>query len=356
MGDLITFNPNTGSNPVFIGRGSHIGNPDILPIFWGQYWPGSGGMTVGTIMQALNTMASGAYLHGLAQYGYGGVANVRSPRVDQTLCFFGSAPAQAVVDAGADNYINGLIDNDAIDNVDDNNELIVIVFLDPSVPNIPYPGPQGDNGPFVKFDEILDDPYRFQRAWINTSSGQLATVTQILSHELAESISDPFNNGWFQQTPPPAPGAGQIADVCNQNGLSDGIAVTAYWSNADSACIIPTPGVRFVSLSQTTETIRQPDGPSNTYSSISGRFAEGVASSTLLNGHTSITSLSTPKSKATNRRTQHGPLTGKPFLSGVAQLLLTRHWMSQRSPELTLGRPPRKASPGTPERPDRKSR
>jgi hypothetical protein len=210
-------------------------------------------------------MAGGAYFQGLAQYGYGGSANVRSPRVDQGLCSFGSAPSQSAVDAGVDNYINGLIDNEAIDNVDDNNELIVVVFLDPSVPNIPNPTGSGivggDNKPFVKFDEILDDPYRFQRAWINTSSGQLATVTQTLSHELAESISDPFNNGWFQQTPPPAPGSGQIADVCNQNGLSDGIAVTAYWSSANSACIIPTSGVRFVSLSQTTETIQQPDGP-----------------------------------------------------------------------------------------------
>lgn len=264
MGDLVTFTPNTGSNPLFVGRGSYIRNPDILPIFWGSYWPGSGEMTVDTIMQALKTMTSGAYLQGLTQYGYGGSASVRPPRVDRGFNGFGISPSQTAVDAGVDGYIKSLLNDDAIDNVDDNHELIVVVFLDPSVPIVPNPNGSGfvlgDNGPIEKF-EFLDDNTRFQRAWIGTSSGQIATVTQILSHELAESISDPFNSGWYQQTPP-APGTSdQINDVCNQNGLSDGVAVTAYWSNADSACIIPTSGNRFVSLSHTVETIQQPDGP-----------------------------------------------------------------------------------------------
>ncbi len=277
MGDRITFNfnPTISSTPVFVGHGSFIENPDILPIFLGPYWPGSGEMTVNTIVDALNTMASGAYLQGLTQYGYGGSASVRAPRVDQSvtnlLSFAAANPFLSppinlftAVNYGVRAYIGGLVDNDEIDNVDDNHHLIMIVFLDPSIPLVPNPSGSnsilGANVPFESF-ELLDDNIRFETAWIGTSSSQLASVTQTLSHELAEAISDPFNSGWYQQTPPPASGSGQITDVCNQNGLSDGVAVTAYWSNADAACIIPTSGQRSISLSHKTDTLQQPDGP-----------------------------------------------------------------------------------------------
>jgi hypothetical protein len=268
VGDRVTFNPTISPTPVFVGRGSVMDTPDILPMFLGPYWPGTGAMTVDTIMNALRTMASGAYLDGLKQYGYGGAATVRAPRVDQGFGGFllGLAPnAQTVIDQGVDSYIDNLIKHDDIDNADDNHELIVVVFLDPSVPNVPNPNVNGstilgDNGKFEHF-ELFDDNIRFQRAWVSTTSGDLATVTQILSHELAESISDPFNNGWYRQTPPAPATSDQITDICNQNGLSDGVAVTAYWSNSDGHCVIPTSGTRAVWLTQTTQTTQQPDGP-----------------------------------------------------------------------------------------------
>ncbi len=261
MPDTITFTPNVSPKPVFSGRGSVIQNPDILPIFWGPYWPGSGAMTVATIMGALNSIVSGPYLRGLAQYGFGGPARVRLPRIDRTsngITLPAPGPGvnqSATVDSVVANYLDGLLTDDSIENVDDNHELVVIVFLDPSIPNSINSNAagqvttvSGDNGPIEKF-EFLDDNTRFQRCWISTSSQQLSTVSQTMTHELVEAISDPFNSGWHQTVPPPGANAGQIGDVCNQPGLVNGVAVTAYWSNADGACIVPTAGSRFVLLS-----------------------------------------------------------------------------------------------------------
>ena len=273
MGVTVTFDPNTGVNPVFGGRGSVIQTPDILPIFWGPYWPGIGGMTVDTIMQALHGLVSGAYLSGLKQYGYGGSANVRPPRVDRASNGI-SLPAagpnvdqtQAIKDA-VFGYIRGLVSDDVIDNVDDNHELIVLVFLDNSVPAPSISNaagkPQTFGGANSAIDDanFLDDATRFEICWIATSSNQLDTVTQSMSHELVEAISDPFDSGWHQTAPPSAGNAGQISDVCNQNGVVDGVAVTAYWSAQAAACVIPTSRPRSVVLSSLQTTHEAHDGP-----------------------------------------------------------------------------------------------
>ncbi len=134
----------------------------------------------------------------------------------------------------------------------------MMVFLDPSI--FPDPaGPSGANTPIEIF-EILDDNIRFQWAWVTTSSNNLAFITQVLSHELVESISDPFNNGWFQTSPVPTPGSGQIGDVCNQPAFVNSVWVSAYWSNADNKCIVPTSGTRKLSLSQTLDKHEKHDG------------------------------------------------------------------------------------------------
>jgi len=276
MGDIITFKPNTGVNPTFAGRGSVLQHPDILPIFRGSYWPIGGDLTSNDIMKALYTLAGGPYLQGLSQYGYVGPAQVRNAIIDNSpLSIPVPAPAPGVNQTSVVNnaiyaYVKFLVDNDRIDNVDDNHDLIVMVFLDPAIPQTidtdafgNVSGALGANTPIEIF-ELLDDNIRFEWAWITTASGSLSAVTQTLSHELAEAISDPFNNGWFQTAPPPAGGAGQIGDVCNQPATTGGVAVAAYWSVVDNACIVPTSGTRRLSISQTLDQHVPTDGPTRT--------------------------------------------------------------------------------------------
>jgi hypothetical protein len=285
MGDIITFKPNTvippppgqlgpGTpvNPTFSGRGNKIETPDILAFFPGSYWPGTGSLTVTNIMAALNTMVNGAYLEGLKQYGYTGPAQVRPPFVDPSPFIIGLTPlapgSNQITDIGAavHAYIEGQLGS--IDEVDDNHDLIILVFLDPA-----NPVPQKMDGvgnitisafganTWIEDFEFLDDNTRFEWCWIGTSSGSLATVTQIMSHELVESITDPFNSGWTQTFPAPLGGQGQISDVCNQNVIVDGVAVTTYWSNAANACVATTTGQRRVTLSLETKLHQAVDGP-----------------------------------------------------------------------------------------------
>jgi hypothetical protein len=278
MGNKIEFAPNTkvGNklvNPTFDGRGSKIEHPDVLPIFLGSYWPGSGTLTVTTIMDALRALASGPYFDGLKQYGYVGPVQVRNEQVDSSA-WIASLPAPGPnVNQGNSvtntvwGYISSLLDHDQIDNVDDNHDLIVLIFLDPSNPlpqifdnagNVTV-SVVGANSSYED-DNFLDDATRFEFAWIATSGG-FASAMQSASHELVEAISDPFDSGWHQKFPAPSQTGGQITDVCNQDALSGGVAVTAYWSAEDTACIVPTPGVRGVFISHALTKHEPHDGP-----------------------------------------------------------------------------------------------
>lgn len=276
MGDTITFNPNTGVNPTFVGQGSKIEHPDILPIFRGAYWPGTDDVTVRTIMNALYSIVSGPYLEGLKEYGYSGSASVRDPVVDPFPVDINlPMPAPGVeqistVDDWVYAYIDWLVRNEKIDNVDDNHDLLVLVFLDPSVPQ-PIDTDQtgkatmfsGANNSIERF-EFLDDNTRFEYAWITTTTLTLGDITRTLSHELVEGITDPFNTGWEQTSPSPGENLGQIADVCNQPGIVNGVAVVAYWSVQRGACVIPTTSTRQLSLSYTLDKHEPHDGPPRT--------------------------------------------------------------------------------------------
>jgi hypothetical protein len=141
MSDTITFRPNTGANPTFTGRGSRILHPDILPIFRGSCWPVGCTVTSNDIMKALYLLTGGPYLQGLTQYGYIGPAQVRNAIIDTTpLNIPLPAPAPGVnqtkvINTAVEAYVKSLVDNDGIGNVDDNHDLIVLVFLDPGIPN-----------------------------------------------------------------------------------------------------------------------------------------------------------------------------------------------------------------------------
>ena len=268
MTQIVKFAPNVAA-PTFTGRGSKIEHPDIQPIFWGPYWPGGGSVTSAAIMQAVRSITAGPYLSGLIQYGYSGQCSVRNEMYISSSPNIVLAPPgpginqSATVGNAVFSLIDSLVDDDRIENVDDNHDLIVAVFLDPSVPipqNMTGGVTLGANNSIEKF-EFLDDNTRFEYCWIGTAGASAAAIAATFSHELVESITDPFNTGWTQTSPPPSAGQGQIADVCNQNGSSAGTGVVAYWSIADGACIIPTAGARRVSIVTSVQEIARKDGP-----------------------------------------------------------------------------------------------
>jgi len=92
--------------------------------------------------------------------------------------------------------------------------------------------------------DVDTDFVRF--AWVGTQafSGTSAfdMTTSSFTHELVEAMTDPEVSGGVRENPDPGGGGGEIGDVCGQIAKLEGVAVAAYWSNLDRACVIPNHG------------------------------------------------------------------------------------------------------------------
>src|SRR5262249_19536305 len=85
-------------------------------------------------------------------------------------------------------------------------------------------------------------------AWVGfVSFGDIDFMSDVFTHELVETITDPGLNSSFPSTRSGMTmnrtigGGTEIGDACNNtvDRLTGGLLVQAYWSNADKACIIP---------------------------------------------------------------------------------------------------------------------
>jgi hypothetical protein len=215
--------------PTFVGNGSKIEVPDLQVVFWGPYWPGTGQLSVGSLMQAVTTMVNGTYLDGLKQYGYVGPVNVRQPIVNTgNPNFTYPAPGPNVNQLNTAiqavfTLVDTLRQNNSMGDVTSNHDLIVMTFIDPS-----FVFPQiftatgasqstvyGEHSTYLA-SRPLAPAIRFSFGLVFTqplpgiSAFDQATVT--FGHELAESITNPFNgSGWVQTAPPTPNGGGEIA-------------------------------------------------------------------------------------------------------------------------------------------------
>jgi hypothetical protein len=257
---ILTFPSNLPNQqvPTFVGNGSKLEHPDLQMVFWGPNFPANGPLSVGSVMQAVNSIVTGPYMEGMKQYGYIGPVNVRQPIVNTGNPNIGFPPLGLNVsqEPSVMNAVNGLVDNmvsnDTMGDVSSNHDLIVMVVIDPT---IPFPQNEdgvgnittvlGAHGKYEK-PRFLAPAIRFSEGFVCTQPfGKLSAFDQFtttFSHELVESISNPFNgSGWVQTVPPAVGGAGEIGDVCNNlSCVVDGIAVQPYWGVQQGACILPT--------------------------------------------------------------------------------------------------------------------
>jgi hypothetical protein len=268
--------------PTFASQGSHIATPDLQIVFWGPYWPGAGQLSVGGIMQAVNTIVNSPYLEGLTQYGYTGPVKVRQPIVNTGNPNYTYPALAANVDQSVTTFqavqtlVETLRQNNAMGDVSSNHDLIVFVFIDPS---IPFPQSQDSAGIVTTIwgahgedlvSQTLAPAVRFCVGWSGTQPSApfsaFDKATWTFSHELAEAISDPFgvngsNTGWVQTFPVAPGGQGEIGDICTKIAcVVDSIVVQPYWGVAQGACILPTE-TRTLSLNQVLAKHVPQDGP-----------------------------------------------------------------------------------------------
>jgi hypothetical protein len=241
--------PATGGGPIaFAAQGGPVLVPSIKPIFWGAEWGRAAPPLSSTvILNAIAAIVSGPYLNSLGQYGIGGTPSVLDPMfvLDSEPPL---TPTLSQITSATTTLLNRLIDDEQLAEPDENWSQFNVVFL---ASTVVYPSDStgtytGAHSTFQWSDYDLgdtdDDPVRY--AWIGTQAfggiSALDMTTSTFSHELVEAMTDPGPTGGWRQSPDPGGTGGEIGDVCGQIGRLDGVAVQAYWSNADNQCVIPT--------------------------------------------------------------------------------------------------------------------
>jgi hypothetical protein len=228
----ILFHPVNGPETATDNNGTHMNSVPVYLIFnatdqtWGdvnsQALSGAGNAVVGAVQNLLGS----AYLQGLTHSNYGtdGVSFVAGVRIDNTPLADGAFTTSDIDD---------LIDNQVDNYLPDDSSAIYLVITAPGV----LSGEAGAGG--YNFHTDLVEGWVGSPANIMPGSQAFTDgVTQVLSHELVEAITDGWQDG--VTVTPGGPHSNQIGDNEAQNYVYrvNGTLAQSFWSQGDGAYLV----------------------------------------------------------------------------------------------------------------------
>jgi hypothetical protein len=198
--------------------------------YWGSTWIASGtsNPTPDQITAAITTLIAGPYLRGLAQYRGIKPAVLRGSTVVSSF-----DPPRAFTDEQVGDFLNTQLDAGVLPEPDRDQQTLYIVVM----PVGAYAG--GDSRFVGEHSYYTRHGQRIRFAW-TADSASLFTATRIISHELVESMTDPEGSAVLGVAGTCSQGGWcEIADICPDPRIVDGVAAAPYWSNLAGACIAP---------------------------------------------------------------------------------------------------------------------
>lgn len=202
----------------------------IQLIFWGAVWNDPATMPrPGTVTAAVQTLVNSSYFFPLKQY------RVDPGPLGKSLIVESPSPGGTVSTDDIKSLLWDLIGDQFPEPDEDGGHNIYVVFLPPKT-GIPDEGESAHGATWH-----VDPPkvHWAWYAWIDCTGG-LEAITTNLSHELVEAYTDPEpNSGWVIRGGADS-AMSEIGDMCETfTGSIDGVAVKAYFSRFDNACVIP---------------------------------------------------------------------------------------------------------------------
>jgi len=208
-------------------------------VFWGSAWlawppPNA---TVGACADAVVTILASDYMNSLAQYsvGHGSLGSVTV--VTDSV---GGSPADPPNPFSNDDVWQlvehlraaGRIPTGDIGAAGQGLYMVVM----PAGVGSNQPGVIGEHSYYWFGWPSTNVPF----GWVTQSS--VDSFSEVFSHELVESCTDPEGTGWTSATACGANHGGwcEIGDVCQgSDARVHGVLVQRYWSNADNQCVVP---------------------------------------------------------------------------------------------------------------------
>jgi hypothetical protein len=222
--------PTPGSVRFVDHDGPVLYSAKIHLVYWGSTWRtrGTSHPTPDQITAAIHTLLAGPYLSGLAQYR--GIA----PAVQRgSTVITSSDPPAGFTDNQVRDFLNRQLDAGVVPKPDRDQQTLYILVL----PATAYAA--GDD-PFVgEHSYYTRHGQQIHFAWVDDTAS-LFTATQKITHELVESLTDPEDSAILGVAGTCRQGGWcEIADICPDPVIVDGVAAAPYWSNQAGACIAP---------------------------------------------------------------------------------------------------------------------
>ena len=241
------------SNIKFISNGGGVlRNVHVQLLYWGTFWATSITEPASDISDSVRDMLSGCYMTYLAQYGVGRGSLLEplhetdsDPPNDNHFDNMGNLIGSGFTLEDVGNFIRDKLDSGWLPTPDSNPPIFYCIIMPPSATFFDVRHPPNTNGVVGQNSRInwidATDPSiggTTHFAWIG-NDGTADYVTQILSHELVETCTDPDRNGVRLDGCLGSScqiGDGPCESICDR---VNGVKVQGYWSEADKMCIAP---------------------------------------------------------------------------------------------------------------------
>jgi hypothetical protein len=222
---------------------------EVEPIYYGSYWTaGAGAQQASDLNTFLQFITGSSYMDMLSEYNVG-----RGTLVDNGVADPGIAGAHSIDDSQLRSAITVNVNRGSVQAPDHNR--LYIVFTAPNM--VVTSGSETSSRDFFGYhDSFVDSSFRVIRYAIIAHPvgngdapglNDFQTLTWTASHELAESVTNPDNGGWFDTKT-----NDEIADLCDSvddAGVLNGYVVSAVWSVQQNSCVIPADAQPFTSMS-----------------------------------------------------------------------------------------------------------
>ena len=221
--------------------GPLLGSVQVVPIYWGAAWSETANSQLAAQLDGFfDFILTSEYMDLLAEYSTATTTiehGVRLPSVRITNSEPGSTVGsrRQVTDGQIQTSLQGFIANGTVPAT--TADTLYFVYLPPGVVSIL--GTDRSCSGFCGYHNHIGGVRYAVIPFANCSGcsfpGEfLDTLTEVSSHELAEAITDPDLNAWWDS------GAGdEIGDICNrQTTRLGGFLVQTEWSNEQHACVV----------------------------------------------------------------------------------------------------------------------
>lgn len=234
----VVIHPVFGSEPQTQDNGSRINDPAVYLIFWGSYWNGVNSAQSQAIENGARAVFNSPFLGTTNQYGVSSNAQLAGYVYD------GSNAPNGFTTGDIDNVIQNQIDNGALPEYDEQPHYGMYVVVTPPGISSNLANAGGYNTEGSDYDFPFDIDNHIPEIWVSTSASSVDRFSIILSHEMAEAMTDSGGNGIEFSAPAAWTGGGhgnQIGDF-EPNAYSfrepNGALVQPLWSRANNAIAV----------------------------------------------------------------------------------------------------------------------